>query len=246
MELPIVKTIRITPKDYQHKLNTLPSLINRPIVKSHVNKMRDSMLRNGVLRDIVLVYTDIFTGKMKYYIADGQHLTDALVDLDATFHAKIVTASSLEDLVTLIADVNNTSKAWNNIDFLNAWCATGKTDYIYLRNVINTNKHLTTETIIRCYGSISREFKKGRMVIDKVFGDRIIKELFLLSKIVPINSRLVRCFIKMYKRHKDIYDSTSFMSQVVYNKRDIVKYISQELVISEKFEEMVKEVTVCA
>ncbi|MHA1989194.1 MAG: hypothetical protein ACW98D_21430 [Promethearchaeota archaeon] len=246
MELPKNKTIKITPKDYKSKLNILPSLINRPITEAHVNLMRESVISHGVLRDVILVYTDIFTGKSRYYIADGQHLTKVLVSLNLTFNAKVIKADSVEDLVTLIANLNNTSKSWTNRDYLNAWCATGKQEYLYLREISRRYSRYTIDTLLRAFGSRSKAFKDGAMQVNKKLGEAILQELNLMAAIVPVNTRLIRNFIKVYNKHRDVYNSSAFMTSLLENKAEITKYVSQEVYIYNKFTEMITESSILA
>jgi hypothetical protein len=104
--------------DYS-KFAVLP--MNRGIDSKHVQKMISSIRKMGVLRCVITCTTDIIEGIMKTYVIDGQHLATALEREGMPIPHIDIKIESEEDLIEKMAYLNNSSKSWDLMNYINAW-----------------------------------------------------------------------------------------------------------------------------
>jgi hypothetical protein len=107
-----------TTTDYS-KFAVLP--MNRGIDSKHVQKMIASIRKMGVLRCVITTTTDIIEGEKKRYIIDGQHLATALEREEKPIPFIDITVESEEDLIMKMAYLNNSSKSWDLMNYINSW-----------------------------------------------------------------------------------------------------------------------------
>jgi hypothetical protein len=101
------------------KFSVLP--MNRGIDSKHVQKMITSIRKMGVIRCVIACTTNIIEGTVETYIIDGQHLATALERENQPIPYIEVTVSSEEDLIEKMAYLNNSSKSWDLLNYINAW-----------------------------------------------------------------------------------------------------------------------------
>jgi hypothetical protein len=104
--------------DYS-KFAILP--MNRGVDSKHVQKMIASIRKMGVLRCVITCTTDIIEGVKKTYIIDGQHLATALEREGQPIPCVDIKIESEEDLIEKMAYLNNSSKSWDLMNYINAW-----------------------------------------------------------------------------------------------------------------------------
>jgi hypothetical protein len=95
--------------------------MNRSIDSKHVQKMLASLRLQGCTRAVQCCTTNLIEGELKTYIIDGQHLATALEregKLIPYFEVKI---DSEEELIEKMAYLNNSSKSWDLMNYINAW-----------------------------------------------------------------------------------------------------------------------------
>lgn len=107
-----------TTTDYS-KFAVLP--MNRGIDSKHVQKMIASIRKMGVLRCVITTTTDIIEGEKKRYIIDGQHLATALEREEKPIPFIDIPVESEEDLIMKMAYLNNSSKSWDLMNYINSW-----------------------------------------------------------------------------------------------------------------------------
>jgi hypothetical protein len=95
--------------------------MNRGIDSRHVQKMITSIRQMGVVRCVITCTTDIIEGVMKTYIIDGQHLATALERESQPIPYVDISIESEEDLISKMALLNNSSKSWDLMNYINAW-----------------------------------------------------------------------------------------------------------------------------
>jgi hypothetical protein len=115
----IGKQLKIKYATNYSKFGILP--MNRAIDSKHVQKMIASLRKMGVMRCVITVTTNIFEGEMKTYIIDGQHLAMALEREGQPIPYIEINMESEEDLVEKMAMLNNSSKSWDLMNYINAW-----------------------------------------------------------------------------------------------------------------------------
>ncbi len=104
--------------DYS-KFAILP--MNRAIDSKHVQKMIASLRLQGCIRVVQCCRTNIIEGEEKLYIIDGQHLATALEREGQPIPYIETEVTSEEDLIEKMAYLNNSSKSWDLMNYINAW-----------------------------------------------------------------------------------------------------------------------------
>lgn len=115
----IGKELKIKHTTSYSKFATLP--MNRGIDSKHVQKMITSIRKMGVLRCVIACTTNILEGEEKTYIIDGQHLATALERDGQPIPYIEIDIQSEEDLIEKMAYLNNSSKSWDLMNYINAW-----------------------------------------------------------------------------------------------------------------------------
>lgn len=115
----IGKEIKIKHTNTYSKFAVLP--MNRAIDSKHVQKMIISIRKMDVLRCVIACTTNIIEGEWKTYIIDGQHLATALEREGQPIPYIEIEITSEEDLVEKMAFLNNSSKSWDLMNYINAW-----------------------------------------------------------------------------------------------------------------------------
>lgn len=95
--------------------------INRSIDSKHVQKMVSSIRSMGVIRPVICVETNIFDGTRGRYIIDGQHLFTALTAENLEIPYIILPIEDEHDIVHQMALLNNSSKSWTLMNYVNAF-----------------------------------------------------------------------------------------------------------------------------
>lgn len=115
----IGKELKVKHATNYSKFAVLP--MNRGIDSKHVQKMITSIRKMGVIRCVIAVTTDIIEGVQLTYILDGQHLAMALEREGLPIPYIEITVESEEDLIEKMAYLNNSSKSWDLMNYINAW-----------------------------------------------------------------------------------------------------------------------------
>jgi hypothetical protein len=156
-------------QEYLRELNFMPLNYNRKPIDSHVSVMTVSVLKLGVTRNINVVRTSAFGKKDALYILDGQHLTKAILgltpkQLKGFFAVTIYEIDEISDIITTVALINSTAANWKLEDYLSAWVAEGKKDYMLLQETLNKfkqNINSLIEAFTMQISSGNKEFKEG-------------------------------------------------------------------------------------
>lgn len=115
----IGKELKIKHTTSYSKFSVLP--MNRDIDSKHVQKMIASIRKMGVLRCVIACTTNIIEGVSKTYIIDGQHLATALEREGQPIPYIEIEIKSEADLIEKMAYLNNSSKSWDLMNYINAW-----------------------------------------------------------------------------------------------------------------------------
>jgi len=191
-----VNTVNITTQMYD-KLAVLDR--NRPIVIPHVQSMKESVLRHGVLRQVIVVFNK---AKGKFLIVDGQHLSVALQDLGYDIECRVVDCETEEEITQLMIDLNNTSKSWKLEDFIHGWAASGLKSYKHLKTAIAMSD-IQMSVIIQAYtqktrGVATKLVKTGNFeIVNKLRGDELIDYISDCMTIVPSTRAMGEALIKL-------------------------------------------------
>lgn len=128
---------------------------NRDINRLHYNRLKKS-IQNNYLFTIIIV-------NEKFEIIDGQHRFEAIKKLGLPLYYIVCTGYGVNEVQIL----NQNSKNWSIVDFMNGYCDKGIQDYILYRNFVNKYKFGHLETMAMLRGMISSgsgvgiDFKNG-------------------------------------------------------------------------------------
>lgn len=130
---------------------------NRDVSAKHIQNMKDSIHKYGILRSIVIISTKVFNDKMPaYYIADGQHLYLACEGLNLTDELQAIIVqkefTDVDSIVNFVSKLNSTQKGWRLLDYVGAYASTNEfLDYNFLQNRL-LRYNLGTITTAMLYG----------------------------------------------------------------------------------------------
>lgn len=213
-----VKIVEITPDQYG-LLVKMP--MNRPITDAGVAKMKASVERHGVLRDVIVVWDK---KKNRYLIVDGQHLVKALVELEAPVRCRVVECKTEADITQLMIDLNNISKSWKIEDYIHGWKESGLKDYRILENANEVMYHdVQVSVIIQAYTQQNRAkatkmVKEGTFtIVDRNRGDFYLDCVSDCVTILPNTRVMNEALIKL------------MLSEESYNHKKMVKNIKTAL-----------------
>lgn len=209
---------------------------NRSIIKANKARIERSMRRNGILGTILAVNTDIFGEGKHWYIIDGQHRYMAAKSLNRLEELKVdflkTEITSLQALVNLVAELNNSSRGWEILDYVNIYTAIGNEEYKKLKDYsICFSIHPSAALyLLSNYSSISkcsRKIKEGNIeVIDNTHNKNLLTlTSYLLSLLdnsemtqVNLITKLVKktfndCFLDVEKTKTCINDNLEMLKQ---------------------------------
>lgn len=204
---------------------------NRNINPQHVEELKQEINRAGLLRDIIVVKTDLF-GKTGYYIVDGQHLYMACIALDMLSELEYklckINFKTLPELVEYVASLNSKQKKWNLSNYIKCYSATNQMiDYNILVNKQITY-NLGYQLTAMIYGGLTnvtsaQMIKAGKFkIVDSKKGDEIAKYMqdIKLNIIGSANSSVLRQFIKTFYHWYNAVD---------YNHEDFMNYLKNNI-----------------
>jgi hypothetical protein len=116
--LALLKKIKFS-KDYNKFL--LLDGINRIPDPKHIQKMVASIRAMGVIRPVICVKVRFIDGTERMYVIDGQHLFKALSAEGLEVPYIIIETEDKIDLVHKMAMLNNSSKPWTLLNYVNAF-----------------------------------------------------------------------------------------------------------------------------
>ena len=177
--------------EFQNKLATLkimPRTTNRDVSQKHVDTLKVSILKMGVLRPILVVESDAFGEGTQLYINDAQHLRVAIIQTDSTdlkgfFEIWVTKNSNAEEIVLGVGDLNTTSSLWTIKQHFNTCLGLANLNpkKYSAYNDLQTKFIETRLDLIGLIEAYSVEndvkheaFKKSRMVFDEMQGNRIL------------------------------------------------------------------------
>lgn len=210
--------------DYE-RFHRLPHGLNRELDYRHTATMRQSVSLHGNNRLVIVVKTDVLDGVMREYIADGQHLFEALVTLGKHIVFKHQIVGTKEQLIKFLTDMNNTSKPWTLMDYIAAWAELTE-DYKHLQRSI-TRYGIKPQGIAMVAmnlpnrATIARLIKLGRYhVVDRTRFRTMMNHIVDLLTIPELGNtnagylpnRLIAAFV----RH---YNSTQHYNHFVIKER---------------------------
>lgn len=95
--------------------------INRITDTEHIQKMIASVRNMGVVRPVICVKITFLDGKSQLYVIDGQHLFKSLMSENLEIPYIVIEVADKIDMVHKMAMLNNSSKSWTLLNYVNAF-----------------------------------------------------------------------------------------------------------------------------
>lgn len=203
--------IKIMPKDGKG-FDFLISL-NRILRPGKVTVLAKAIEKMGVIRPIVAAEFT-YLGKKGLYIIDGQHLYHALLRNNMDFPYVEIKITDDMDLVETMATLNNTSKSWALVDYIQAWSYvnpnykilmkhfnTYDLEILQIASILHSNKVLVMDS------STSKAIKNGQFNVTNE--EKCIKLFDCITDTLKIIPRMDRMSNKTFvSAYVDYYNST--------------------------------------
>jgi hypothetical protein len=193
--------------------------------------MVNSIRAMGIIRPVVVAKTDIIDGQMRKYLIDGQHLFEGCVREDLEVPYVEIEVTSELDLVYKMAKLNNSSKSWTLMDYVNAFLHYVP-DYLTLKRYtrLYNLEPLMIASICandsRYNGmhSGSKVIKSGNFEITNVKAEEMCKafsDLFLKIGTADrwVKKEFLTVFMQAYQSDK--YDQNTIMSNIDKHIKEI-------------------------
>ena len=200
---------------------------NRTIVQDHVASIGESIKKHGWMGVCTFIYTNLYSKGYKLYAVDGQHRVSYCTAAGIDYRYEIKEVSTHEEVITLMADLNNNSSGWFLHDYLNAWVTTGQKSYVNIRKIVNETR-LPLAPLVAIYSKdriggensseFTQPFKRGSFCIkNKERADFIKDELVELKKVMKVKDTFMIAFAQFIIEKRASYDRARFTRAVKRN-----------------------------
>jgi uncharacterized ParB-like nuclease family protein len=197
---------------------------NRTKSESHVRVLSNSIANVGVLRTPVFVRTKAINGKTEIYNVDGQHLVESLKRMDIKqIDAIVVETESVSQIVNMMAVLNNVQQKWTVLDYVNAYCGLGNSDYYALKQHALTNGFAITLSATILSGSVAagkglNSVRTGKFKITAEDSEVITKNIKEVSSIVGNNgTKFQTAYCIFYRSNNKSYKHLNFIEKIKNN-----------------------------
>jgi|TARA_R110000823_G_scaffold103745_5_gene221318 hypothetical protein len=193
-------------KNYK-KFSLLP--MNREIRSEHVEKLIKSIKTMGIIRPVIVCKTDVVEGEMKNYIIDGQHLATACESENLAIPYVTITCKDEIDIVNQMGMLNNSSKSWALIDYVNAYkfCFNDYRHLLKFKNLYNLELNMVAALCTHHYSLVknSQTIKSGTFTITNDKAAKMCKEfseIFLMISNVDrsVKFSFLNSFMQSYSK----------------------------------------------
>jgi hypothetical protein len=181
-------------EEFDKKVNSMPFNRDAKVRKDLV----ESMNTWGFTVPILLIKTNLLDGFEKIYIVDGHNRAITALHLNIPFSGNLLPNkfSNVEELVTFVSSLNNSQKAWINMDYIRSYAHVGKKEYIDLIQVKSKTPYsiTTVATTLSSVGKTaqSENIKKGSFKITRLKeANEVFSYAGELSKYKPLSNRMI-------------------------------------------------------
>lgn len=207
---------------------------NRVVNQKAVKAIKESIQLNGILRQVILIRTNLFGQGNKYYIADGQHLYYACQSLNILKDLSYVICkrkfNNIQEIVEFVALLNATQTPWKLEEYVNAYASTNQfIDYNIL--ISKRNKYnLSYQLLSMIYGGLSsitgpQMLKDGKFkIVNESKGDELaIRMQDICSIFGRTNTSILKEFAMAFYYWSNAveYNHKKFIQYVIENKEKL-------------------------
>lgn len=205
------------------KLLQLP--FNRKISEKQIKALMKAIAEGGIARLPLIIITRSITGKLEYYILDGQHLVEACKRLGVDkLECMYVESESISWMVNMMAMLNNVNQKWTLMDYVDAYCGTGNENFFKLKNhsIVNGLSIAVSASILsgtNVAGRAITPIKNGTFKVSNVEHELITSNLLEVSSLVNTNSaKFHNAYLSFYRSLNGKYNHKKLMDKIKDNK----------------------------
>jgi len=205
------------------KLLQLP--FNRKIIEKQIKALMKAIAEGGIARLPLIIATKSITGKLEYYILDGQHLVEACKRLGVDkLECMYVESESISWMVNMMAMLNNVNQKWTLMAYVDAYCGTGSESFFKLKNhsIVNGLSVAVSASILsgtNVAGKGINPIKNGTFKVSNVEHDVITQNLLEVSSLVNTNSaKFHKAYLSFYRSLNGKYNHKKLMDKIKGNK----------------------------
>lgn len=209
---------------------------NRKVNKSHVSRLVQTIERKNLLEYFPILCNEDME------VIDGQHRLSAAIQLKLSVPYAKVNGLRIEDVM----EINTNSKSWTMIDFINSWIALGHSDYMILKNFIETHNinPSTSAAMLAGFQSFTGGSVQSKKVRDGSFkvaslsyAEKIASQLHDLKKycsenMSPFKDREFICALMRLNTNED-FDFERFLAKLKLHDLTIEKRANEKYYILE-------------
>jgi hypothetical protein len=176
--------------DYQNY--TMLDVVSRKVDDNHVRKIMEGMAMFGAeATSLIVIETSAF-GKLQRILADGNHRGTSAKLLNLPLDLKVVKLDddTQENVRDYISCLNNNSKGWTNMVYLQLNVAGGKREYIKFQDIMNeTNLKITDLLHIYTGSGATKNFQSGNLTFkDEKESDKKLEQVKRMLTYLPKHS----------------------------------------------------------
>lgn len=199
---------------------------NRDKKEKQIKSLMKAMVTGGIARMPLIIMTRAITGKLEYYILDGQHLIEGCKRLGIDkIQCIYVESESISWMVNIMAMLNNVTQKWVLMDYVDAYCGTGNENFYKLKNhsIVNGLSVAVSASILsgtNIAGKSCTSIKDGTFRISEVEHATITKNLLEVSSLVKTNSaKFHKAYLSFYRSLNGKYNHKNFVEKVKSSRR---------------------------
>lgn len=205
---------------------------NRKIDPSQVKKLVESFIKFGTASlCITVVETISIDGTKRRYLADGQHSREACIFLNLPLTIVVVTLEedTKENLVKYVAVLNNTSKAWSNLNFLKSYVSLGLEPYKILSELVNSTKLSITDLLFIFLGGSGKNenqiFKSGELTFpNEVDSHKLLDAVVKVKPFIPNKAFSRRSLFKVMA----LVSNYNKFANLIIKQSKVIKFSENE------------------
>lgn len=211
-----MKQIKITQSNQADKIKFLPFNRSFKVRQDLVAKMN----LYGFTVPVILIETDLISGKMETFVADGQHrfITARFLSIPIVAELLPLKFKEVSEIVSFVASLNSTHKSWEVQDYVDAYAYLGYKEYVTLNKVTKASPYSvsTISSLLNGYrsrGTTAEGVKEG------IFVCRLLEEtnktLEFAAKLSKIGKLSARMLVAL---HYVYHTSKNFNEELFYKK----------------------------
>jgi hypothetical protein len=207
--------------DYQNY--TMLDVVSRKVDDNHVRKIMEGMAMFGAEATCLIVIETSAFGKLQRILADGNHRGTSAKLLNLPLDIKVIKLDddTQDNVRNYISCLNNNSKGWSNLVYLQLNVAGGKREYIKFQDIMTeTNLKITDLLHIYTGRGTTKSFKSGNLTFhNEKESDKKLEQVKRMQKHLPKHTFTRRGIWSVMKGNDDYKKMANAIIQFAKDKQ---------------------------